>query len=230
VSTVAGLNALGLRSKVEARYDEGRAHYERALTLLAEDPSPDRESLATLYHNLAGIEHARGDYAAAEALARRGLASRADPWDADPRALAADLAALAAILDGTGAYEEAVALHLEALEMLASLPGAAADIALAIGNIGAHFARRGYYGDAADLLQCAAALQRETLGPDSPDVGVTLNNLGVARARQGHFTSAAETYVEAIAILERSLGDGHPQVLAGRSNLERCLSAGRSRS
>jgi tetratricopeptide (TPR) repeat protein len=230
VSTVAGLNAQGLRCKVQARYDEGRAHYERALALLAEDASPDWEALATLWHNLAGIEHARGDYAAAEALARRGLAIRADPWAADPQALASDLAALAAILDGTGACEEAEALHLEALEKLARVPAAGADIALAIGNVGAHFARRGYYGAAVDLLRCATALQRETLGPDSPDVGITLNNLGVARARQGHFASAAAAYVEAIAILERSLGDGHPQVLAGRWNLERCLSACRSGS
>jgi hypothetical protein len=104
VPTIARLNALGLRCKAAARYEEGRAHYERALALLAAEPTPDVSAQATLHHNLAGIEHARGNYTAAEALARRGLEIRAGSIPEDTQGLASDLAALAAILDGQEAY------------------------------------------------------------------------------------------------------------------------------
>jgi tetratricopeptide (TPR) repeat protein len=80
----AELNALGLRCKAAGRYAEGRAHYERALALLHRGPEPDPDALATVYHNLGGIEHARGNHAAAEGFARRGLALRSDLLDADP--------------------------------------------------------------------------------------------------------------------------------------------------
>ena len=101
-AAAARLNRLGLRCKAEARYDEGRAHYERALALLTGRPAPDIDAIATLYHNLGGIEHARGDYATAEGFARRGVALREGIEDADPGDLAADRSALAAILDGQG--------------------------------------------------------------------------------------------------------------------------------
>jgi hypothetical protein len=79
----AALNALGLRCKAEARYNEGRALYRRALGLLRRDPAPDWNAIATVYHNLAGIEHARGNFAEGEALARIGLAIRTGLSDAD---------------------------------------------------------------------------------------------------------------------------------------------------
>ena len=111
----AALNALGLLCKDLARYDEGRACYERALSLLEGAPGATPDDVATLYHNLGGIEHARGEHAAGEAFARRGLALRKLAVDGDPHALAADMAALAALLDGQRRDDEAEALYVEAL-------------------------------------------------------------------------------------------------------------------
>ena len=116
-SEAAALNALGLMYKDQARYDEARALYGRALSLLESETEPDQDDIATLYHNLGGIEHARGDYAAGEPFARRGLAIRLGLLGAHPHAVAADQVALAAILDGLRQYEESERLYLEALEV-----------------------------------------------------------------------------------------------------------------
>ena len=123
----ATLNARGLQCKNAAKYDEGRALYQRALALLEDERDPDQDSVATLYHNLGGIEHACGNYAAGEVFARRGLAIRRSLAGADPRDIAADLVALAAILDGQEKYAEAEDMYLEALGVFerrrAPMPG-----------------------------------------------------------------------------------------------------------
>src|SRR6476620_10697712 len=55
-------------------------------------------------HNLAGLDHARGRYAEAEPVARRGLEIRHRSGDSG--GVAADAAALAAILEALGRGEE----------------------------------------------------------------------------------------------------------------------------
>ena len=170
----AALNTRGLRCKDEARYDEGRALYERALALLEATTGPHGDAVATLYHNLAGIAHARGDYAAAEPLARRGLDIRRRADDHRPGDVAADEIALAAILDGLGRYDESERLYLGALRVFERARRRhAPEIAVALNNLGALHARRGDLDRAADLLDRAVALKRRTLGPDHPDVAVT---------------------------------------------------------
>ncbi len=87
---VIALNTLGLLYKELARYDEARVLYRRALSLLTSLPDPSSDDIATLYHNLGGIEHAAGDHAAGEPLARQGLAIRTSGPGSDPRLVAAD--------------------------------------------------------------------------------------------------------------------------------------------
>jgi tetratricopeptide (TPR) repeat protein len=66
-------NDFGVLRKAQGRYDEALAFYQRALPLV---PRGDRQALATLAHNLGGIEHARGNYADAEPHARRSVRLR----------------------------------------------------------------------------------------------------------------------------------------------------------
>ena len=73
---VTALNALGILHKYTGRFDEADAFYERAIRL-AERVNPDDQSLlATLFHNIGGLAHARGDHAAGEAPARRSVELR----------------------------------------------------------------------------------------------------------------------------------------------------------
>jgi hypothetical protein len=84
--------------------------YHRALSLVLATRGEDSVETATLYHNLGGLEHARGRYSLGEPHARRGLAIREKLLGPDHQAVAADAAALAAILDGQGKRDEAEVL------------------------------------------------------------------------------------------------------------------------
>ena len=213
------LNALGVLCKDLGRYDEARALYERALAVLDRSPTPDGHGVATLYHNLGGIEHARRDFPAAESLARRGLALRRNLGD-DDEALATDLVALAAILDGQRRYDEAEAMYVEALAILERDPKPnAGDVAVALNNLGAQYLERGRMAEALELLVRAERLKRELLGDQHPDLAVTLNNLAEARKRRGELGTAESLYGEAIELLDGALGVDHPKAVACRRNL-----------
>ena len=222
----AELNALGLHCKAAARYVEGRVHYRRALAILLREEPPDWDALATLYHNLGGIEHALGNYAAGEALARTGLAIREHLGTADPVELAGDRAALAALLDGQGKDAEAERLYHHALRTWArsgrSEPG---DVAAALNNLGVLCARRTEWDQAAALLSRAAALKRVALGPDHQDLALTLNNLAVVFRSAGALGRAAAQYRHALQIFERTLGPDHPRTRICRANARRCSRA-----
>lgn len=222
------LNELGLVCKDLARYDEARAMYQRALRLLLEAPGSHPGDIATLQHNLGGIEHARGDSAAGEPHARNGLALRRVSGEGTGRepALAADMIALGAILDARGEYAEAERLYLDGLAILERAPDAhAPEIAVALNDLGASYAQRGMLSDAVATLERAAALKRRILGPRHHELAVTLNNLAVVHERRRDHARAAALYAEAVSILERSLGSAHPRTVSCRGNEARCSAA-----
>jgi tetratricopeptide (TPR) repeat protein len=218
------LNALGLLYKDLAKYDEARACYERALSLLNSFPDSQRADVATLYHNLGGIEHARKDSAAAESFARRGLEIRRASAPADDSTLAGDMVALAAILDGQGKFDEAEALYVVALGILEKDPAAnARELAVALNDLGANYARRDRLDDANTQLATAVELKTRQLGVQHPDRALSLNNLGFVHERQGDIDRAAELYAEALRVFEQSLGHDHPKTRDCRRNYERAL-------
>lgn len=183
--TVHELNARGLACKAAGRYAEGRAHYDRALSLLERQPHPDPDALATLYHNLGGIEHARGDYAAGEAFARRGLALREALAPADPPAVAVDRVALGALLDGQRRYAESEPLYRAANRVLRRSPEAGAhDLAVALHDLRSMYVLRGRVERGRRLLEQAPAIKWRVLGSGHPSLDVTLHNLEVAARRR----------------------------------------------
>jgi len=111
-------NGLGMVAKYTGRFAEGEAHYRRALRELGPPRDATAQLRATLFHNLGGLEHARGRFERAEVWARRGLALRTHHCGATSTATALDLAALAAIVQGGCRYEEAARLYSRALSIL----------------------------------------------------------------------------------------------------------------
>lgn len=226
VRAAAGFNALGLVCKNRARHNAARALYRCALWLLERGGHAEPAHIATLYHNLGGIEHAAGNHAVGEALARKGLAIRTGHCAHDVLGRARDMVALGALLDGQAQYAEAERLYRDALSAFSRAPRAnAADIGVALNDLGAQYAERGLLDQAVDLLERAAALKRHVLGARHPDVAVTLNNLAVAYRRRGDVTRAAARYAEAVLIFERSLGSSHPNTVTCRANRARCTAA-----
>lgn len=211
------LNSLGLACKDLAKFDDARAAYERALELLRVSGASE-DSIATIYHNLGGIEHARGSYAAAETFARTGLAVRRRV-SADSDLVAGDMVALAAILDGLDQHEEAEALYREGLQVFQrDRVTNAGEIAVALHGLGTLCSVRGRLQEAESYLTEAAAIKTDLLGSRHVDVAVTLNNLAFVYRRLGNPERAGATYLLALEIFTDALGESHPKTIACREN------------
>ena len=219
----AALNALGLLNKSLARFEVAKRRYERALSIVQVEPESLERSraMATLYHNLGGIEHALGHFRSAEALARTGIDIRRALPHEDRSDLAADLSALAAIVEGDDRYDESEMLFREALALLGEVnPPNELEIAVATGGLGVIQVRRGRPEAAIEPLQRAASLKRRVLGCEHPDLALTLNNLAVAHDRLGASGEAVALFGEAVEICTAALGANHPRTRRCRANLQ----------
>ena len=94
--TAAAQNTLAITFKDGGRYDEAAALYRDVLAEAITTFGPTSSAVASAHHNLAGLAYARGDYQAAEPLARHAVQLRAQLMGAGHKDVAADLAVLAA--------------------------------------------------------------------------------------------------------------------------------------
>ena len=223
VRLCAAWNELGVLYKYMGRFDEAEEAYRRALELAQPAGShADDAVLATLYHNLGGLDHARGQYVEGEPYARRGVAIRERLLGPDDPEVASDLAALAPLLDGQGKRQEAAALLTRAIAILERAYGPNhCELAVSWNNLAALRDAEGNGPEALQLYRRALDLKRRCLGPDHPDVATTLNNLAVLLKKQGQRSEAARLYDDALGIFEKSLGPAHPKTIACRENRDR---------
>ena len=219
------LNNLGVACKFAGRFDDAMGAYTRALAL-ADSGKQDPDAVATLLHNLGGLEHARGRPEAGEPHARLGLERRRVLFGADHPSIAEDLAALGALVADQGRLDEAEHLYREALSIWQRLPRQpAAEIASTLTNLAAVQHRRGETADAERHYRRALALKEAVLGAGHPDVAITANNLGLLLCQAGRIDEAAALYRSALDIAARRLGPHHPIVTTVRANLDRCRDA-----
>jgi tetratricopeptide (TPR) repeat protein len=208
------LNALAVNGKYAGRFAEAEALLERALTIVA----PGGNSTATLLHNLAGVHHARRDFARAVEIGRRGLAVREHAVDASALDVAADRAALAAILDGLGEHRPAADMLAEALETFEAHYGDEHyEVAVVLNNLGACHHRAGDVGRAEALYERALAIKVALLGSRHPDVAITRYNLAVAHVQRGRDDEASVLVGQALAVFERAVEPDHPTLGACRA-------------
>jgi len=220
----ARLNELGVMFKATGRYDDAQALYEEAWRILSSAGLLDAERLAGLYHNLGGLEHARRRYQLGETLARAGLAIRRGFAAADDPALAEDMAALAAILEGCGEHAEAEALYCEALRILGARsrrPDHAYSTAVVLNNLGTMRFRGARLEEAEELLGQALRAKRRLFRRGHPEIAITLTNLARVYERTGRAVEAAAASEEALGFFMRAFGPDHPQTLVCRQTFER---------
>jgi tetratricopeptide (TPR) repeat protein len=210
-------NNFGVLRKAQGRYAEAVAFYKRAAKWVE---AGDRESQATLAHNLGGIEHARGRYAAAEPHARRSVRLRRALHGAGHPAVAADVAALAAIVEGRGRLAEAAGLYRRALAVFQRKLGPRSlEVGLNLASLAAVEQRRGRLTPARALYRRALAILEPLLGRDHPDVAMTVNNLAVLEREGGDLTLARALFRRAQLSFRRRLGEGHPHTVLAAENL-----------
>lgn len=177
-------NTLGMIGKYRGRHGAASRAYARAMSVLR-GGAPDGRSLATLYHNLGGLEHARGRFARAEVLARHAVALRTRALGARHRDVARDLEAWAAILDGLGRHAEAESAHRRALATLErGLFSPRRDVAATLGNLAACLHAQGRSAEAERVGQRGLAMSRRWLGPAHPETALAAANLAIIRRQR----------------------------------------------
>jgi tetratricopeptide (TPR) repeat protein len=221
------LNDLAITFKFSGRFDEAEQLYRRSLEILTRAVGTDEHpDVASLYHNLGGLEHARGRFAKAEKPARRSVEIRERALGPDHFHVAADRAALASILDALGRQDEAEQLLRQALAVFERHYGPDHyEVAVNLNNLAAIEQRRGNLEQAEALYRRALAIKERVLGPASPETGFTLNNLAVVCRRRGHLEEAEALYQRALQVLEGGLEPTHPSIITTLGNYARMLRA-----
>ena len=214
-------NQLGIVCKYLGRFSAAERYYHQALRsvthLAGRDPL-----VADLYHNLGGLEHARGRYKQAEKYARKGLRLRFQSAVGITLALGSDFAALAAILDGLGKYDESEKLYHHALRIYHRHFGAVhAEIAVVLNNLGALNQSFGRYGRAAYFYRRALSMKWCLLGNSHPDLVPTLNNLATLYYAQDKIDAARLWLRRALHLARVSLGRSHPVTRTLEYNFDR---------
>ena len=211
-------NNLAVLYKYTARFDEAERLYRRALQIVEAGNGGD-DLKATLWHNLGGLEHSRGRNALAEPAARRAVEIRTRALGADHPVVAADAAALAAVLDALGLTDEAEALFRQALDTFRRLLGPRNyEVAINANNLAALHYRRGDHEQARALWELALDIKRELLGLGHPEVATTIVNLGVLAAKSGDNDHARSLFEQALQILGPEVGADHPVRKAATAN------------
>lgn len=219
LDTAMVLNSLGMWCKFTGRFEQGRVVYHEALDILrhhhgADDSHP---AIATLFHNLGGLEHTAGDFAAGEPFARRSVEIRRCAVGTEHFDYASDIGGLAAIIADQGRHDEADALYREALAIFERLLGDDHyEIAVLLHNLAAVEVARERFDSAWDLYHRSAAMKERWLGPDHPDLALTLHNLAVLAYKLDR-PAAAKTFCrQAQTIFRRHLVETHLTFVACR--------------
>jgi Tfp pilus assembly protein PilF len=221
VELAVWLNELGMIGKYRGTFADAEQAYRRALAIYQQHDETASTSVASLMHNLAGLAHAKGDPAAAEPLARSGITIREALAVPDPRALAEDEAALAAILIDLGRLTEADAMLRHVLRGYERVYGPVHyEIAATLHNLGSLQHRNGDWAQAADTLRKARDMKIAVLGAEHPDLAITLHNLGCCAIKLGDTNRARENFTAAIEVLRATVDPSHPTLVSCRTKLD----------
>ncbi len=220
-------NFLGILYKYMGRFSEAGRQYRSALRLLRGRAHPLRGSL---YHNLAGLEHARGNPRRGEPYARRSVEIHLRELGPKHPVVAADLAALASLLQDQGNLDEAEPMFRRAIAFFRRTYGPIHyEVAVNLNNLAAVQAERNQIGEADRLYRRTLAIKERIFGRRHPDVAITLNNLGLLYASRGRADESREFLRRALDIFARTLGRNHPNARACLANLA-SIDSGRARS
>jgi tetratricopeptide (TPR) repeat protein len=220
-------NSLGMLSKYVAHFEQGRRYYARALRLAARFDPPEPALLASIHHNLGGLENSSGRYAAGEPHARAAVRLRMKVRGAAHPDVAEDRASLAAILDGAGHKREAEQLYRSVLPVF-ERAGMRYDVAVNLNNLGTLLEERGHRREAQRILTRALRIERQLFGAAHPDIAITLTNLGALTWGMGDVRAAEALLVQAQAMMMRLLGGRHPSTRSCREVLAQVRAAQRT--
>ncbi|MFZ0520373.1 MAG: tetratricopeptide repeat protein [Candidatus Acidiferrales bacterium] len=223
---VALLNDFGVVSKYTGRFAHASRMYLRALRIISglNGVPNHKEIVATLYHNLAGIEHARRRFALALRYARRGIAIRKTIRPRDIPALAADESAMAAILFQSGRTSESARIFLRALgRFRRSLGPKHYEVGAVLANLGLVYWKTRRPRAAERTIRRAVSIHETQLGKNHPRTASALNNLALICARRGKRAEAGVLYRRVLRILDHQPRSAYPGAAVVRQNYKKLL-------
>jgi len=90
-------------------------------------------------------------------------------------------------------------------------------------TMGTIYENLGLYESAAQLLEMALRIRKQTLGEEHPELALSMSNLGSVMYKKGDYEGAERLSREALAIRRKLLGNEHPDVAVSMNNLATIL-------
>jgi tetratricopeptide (TPR) repeat protein len=189
-----------------------------AALLVADDlPAVAPKELAAKLQSEARYHQSQGDYAEAEASARRLLALLESNGLQDSLMGANALNDLAVICRLRDRLPEAESLNRRALAIFRNL-AASAQVAATTNNLGAVALAQGRWKEARGLYLQAISLWRETRGPESPEIAAGLTNLALLYQSRHDYGKAAALVERAMKIDRAAYPPDHPRIALDLTN------------
>jgi tetratricopeptide (TPR) repeat protein len=174
------LHDLAVSLQAEGKLREAVPLCRQALALVERAVGPHVPDVTNLLNTLAGIHADLGEYAEAERLAQRSVAT-IEPVTGEVEVevlRVQSLGTLAGIHRGQGRYAEAEPLYQRALGFAeAALGPQHLEVATCLNNLAVLYKYTAQFGKAARLYRRALAIVRRALGPDHPEVAAIYHNL-----------------------------------------------------
>ncbi len=211
------VNALAIVYKYWGKFDAAEQLYQRVLSILIEHHGEHHLEVATIYHNLAGLEHARRCYSNAEPLARKSYQLHVELLGKQHPNTIADGAALGSILHGLNQWDEASTFFEEAIAFFEQRLEHY-EVAINLNNLAASLQAKGELQQAELAYRRALAIKQKLFGGEHPDIGISLNNLAVLLQQSGKTNQAKELFAQALTIFDKTLGADHPNTRLCREN------------
>ena len=213
-------NALGGVYAAQARYEEARPSYERALALRTRALGPDDPLVALSLDNLGKVLQDQGKYAEARRYHEQALAVWQKALGSEHPAAGSALYELGNLAMREGRYDDALGLHQRALVLREKALGPEHElIGESLAAIGTVYMQSGAYAQSRPYYQRALAMREKTLGPEHPAVASSLNDLGNALEATGDRDGAQARFERALATWEKAVGPAHPDVAVTLLNL-----------
>ncbi|MEO1353022.1 MAG: tetratricopeptide repeat protein [Cyanobacteria bacterium J06635_15] len=213
------LNGLAIVYKYWGRFEAAETLYKTALADSIKQHGEHDIGVATLYHNLAGLNHACGDYVEAESYARKSYRLHVELLGSQHAQTIADRAALGAILHGLQQWDEAIDCFEAAIAFFERQFGQVhGEIAINLNNLAASLQAKGELKQAEQAYRRALAIKEQLLGKSHPNVAISLNNLASLLQQTGQLAEAKTLFIRALAIFDITVGLDHPHTQLCREN------------
>lgn len=224
-STLSGVyDSLGL-------YEEGLELSEKALEKEIAHTPEITYALTLRFNELGRSYYNIGDMAGAERNFQRALELRRDgivieTHEIEPFKLATLIFNLASVKNSLGKYDEAMALHREALNLrLTRTDVDPSAVGSSYYGLGAILLSSGAYVDAEPLLDKALEIRRQVYGTENRLVADVLAAMGEVHLATERVESAEALFSESLQIRTDLLGPNHPSVGASHKLLALALIA-----